>query len=389
MLMSKHTMSPSSSSPSFDDALFDEGQKDPSSKKDSNCNNPVKYHSFRYSFSEGKTESFMDHTIIFNLLNSLCANFIFQLEETITPDGRQNLHYQGFIELLEKTRSSTLGKSLNSVLLGVQFQPCHDRVALKQYSMKTDTRVGGPWSNKNIYSGDDLVQISKCRRPWQEIIFQEIQQSAHDRKVICVIDIKGNNGKSKLAKFLTYRNLSLTLNYGNSRDLLYLVSKHLDKKCFLFDLTRSKPQEVHFTDLFSAIESVKNGHIQSLKYTCEYHLFTPPHTILFTNSVPDLYGVSPDRWSFYTILDQDLYFLNFKDVHSLALYQAELQSKLQGRYDSDSGTSDSDSNEKKEKISLERFNNLLYNRVRDYALCFYPCNFQSGSILHGKKRERF
>ena len=365
---------------------------DPSSTKGSKVSeNPVKYHCFRYSFpAEGqiKIEVFMDHTIILNIFHSLCVNYIFQLEETIKPDGGKNLHYQGYIELYDKTRPSTLGKSLNDLLLGVQFQSCHDRVALRQYSMKSDTRVGGPWSNKNIYSGEDLAIISKTRRPWQEIIFQEIQQPAHDRKVLCVIDILGNNGKSKLAKFLTYRNLCLTLNYGNSRDLLYLVSKHLDKKCFLFDLTRSKPHEVHFTDLFSAIESVKNGHIQSLKYLCDYHLFTPPHTILFTNSVPDLYGVSPDRWSFYTIYDQELYFLNFKDVHSLALYQSELFTKLQGRYDSSSGTSGGDGSDEQEKISLERFNNLLDSRVRFFATSSYPCKFQSGVILHGKKKER-
>lgn len=347
--------------------------------------NPVKNHSFRFTFCDDKrTPNFRDHTIIIEIFSKLCSYWLFQLEETKSGD-KINLHYQGSIELINKTRSSTLGKSLNHVLFGVQFQPAYDSVLLQRYCMKDDTRIAGPWSSELSYTGQDLTCIIKQRLPWQEVIYQCVQQPPDSRKILVVIDVLGNSGKSKLAKFLVFRGLCLSLNFGNARDLLYLISKHLTKTCFLFDLTRSRPADVHMSDLFCAMESVKNGHIQSLKYQCNYSLFDPPHVLLFTNSIPDLHSVSSDRWSFFTVLDGELYHLSFSTIHDLAIYQGELLSKLQGRYDSGG----SDGSETGDKISYERYSNLLHNAVRTKALVSYPCNFHGGAIVFGKKKDRF
>lgn len=110
---------------------------------------------------------FHDYSYLENIIRDISVSYIFQLENTEGSEGKKNLHYQGFIQLSEKSRSSTLGKSLNTKLFGIQFSHCHDSYALKKYCMKEDTRVLGPWSSEHIYVGKDLERIRSSKYDWQ------------------------------------------------------------------------------------------------------------------------------------------------------------------------------------------------------------------------------
>ena len=83
--------------------------------------------------------------------------WIFQLER---GEESGTLHYQGYIQLKEKTRPRCWASSLHAQYHGISARPSstNGRDALKNYVMKEDTRVDGPWCDPSmtVYTGEDL-----------------------------------------------------------------------------------------------------------------------------------------------------------------------------------------------------------------------------------------
>lgn len=347
-----------------------------SMKKNPKIENPVKYHSFRWTFiNETKTPNFYKTESLLKIIKTISKTFIFQLESTTNDQNKQNVHYQGFIEVKQKTRPSTLGKTLNDSLFGIQFQHCVDQMALKKYVMKNETRIKGPWSSnpEECYLGNDLKQINSEMYHWQKICFDMLHFQPDDRIVTCILDIRGNVGKSKFCKLLTFKNLALTLNYAKTHDLLFLISENTDKTAFVFDLSKSKPQDASMTDLFAAVEQTKNGYIISTKFKPKCCVFEPPHVILFSNSVPSLYGISLDRWRFYTVSDKtkELFHLTVEEVFDISTEQKILEEKLHAK-------------DKNEKITYSELLEILNSKVQTIIKYRNRCelNKKTGHIFH-------
>ena len=229
----------------------------------------------------------------------MCATYIFQLEDTT-----DNLHFQGYINLKTKTRAKTLAKSLNDRFPGIEIRPSSTGgiYALKNYCMKDETRVAGPWADKEVYMGQDLPTELL---PWQQKLKDYILGPVNPRELIWVYDEGGNSGKSAFCKYMSFHFKTLKLTYGNAGDLLNLVSKKAGRRGYLFDLTRTKPSQFSSTDLYSAMEDVKNGHFINTKYETDEILMIQPHIVVFANRLPESNAVSADRWTIVTIPDTD------------------------------------------------------------------------------------
>lgn len=179
---------------------------------------------------------------------------------------------------------------------------------LKEYCMKEESRIAGPWQiiPGDIYMGEDIITRDMLW-PWQTnllILIEEFKIEAArkrfaKRDVIFVADTKGSAGKSSFCKFLHFHNLAGVFGYGSPRDLMYEVISQPPKLVYLFDLTRARPQDSSFADTCSAIENLKNGTIHNLKYRVETRLQKPALVIVFANFVPtdsQKSMLSMDRW---------------------------------------------------------------------------------------------
>lgn len=231
-------------------------------------------------------------------MQASCKKWVFQLEDTV-----DNLHFQGYINVNEKVRAKTLAKSLNDDFRGIEIRPASGsgKLALQKYCMKVDTRVDGPWADHKIYMGQDLPVVLY---PWQQKLCDYIKGPVNRRELIWVYDPDGNKGKSAFCKYMSFHHGCLKLTYGNSGDLLNLVSKRPGQRAYLFDLTRTKPQLFSTQDLYSTMEDVKNGHFVNTKYETEEVLMDVPHVIVFANQYPEFNCVSEDRWTIVTVPDQ-------------------------------------------------------------------------------------
>lgn len=176
--------------------------------------------------------------------------------------------------------------------------PTVGRDIVKNYCMKEDSRVQGPWSDRKIYQGKDLPSQLW---PWQEEVLHRCQAEPDNRTVNCIIDTVGNTGKSVFCKLMGFKHGALVLPWGRTSDLLNLVCKMGHKEIYLFDLSRSKPQDWARDDISAAIESIKNGYIVNTKYETSLVYQDPSHVWCFSNQAPNLSSLSRDRWKFWEI----------------------------------------------------------------------------------------
>lgn len=171
-------------------------------------------------------------------------------------------------------------------------------LALKQYCLKTDTRVRGPWHDGSHYIGEDLIQQLY---PWQEEIRDAITGRTDPRTINVLLDTTGGIGKSAFCKYMCWHHKTPVLGWGRTGDLLHLVSKMPNRSAYIFDLSRSKPQDWGRDDICAAMEGIKNGLFINTKYECTQVIMKTPHIWIFTNHVPNISAMSRDRWIFYTI----------------------------------------------------------------------------------------
>lgn len=221
-----------------------------------------------------------------------CKKWIYQLEQCPTTGTK---HFQCLFNLTDKRRDYEMRKLLNdNCFKGAKADPASNqgKEQLKSYCMKTDSRVAGPWASTNIYLGKDLI----CQlRPWQQEIVNMINTQPDPRKIYWYYDEKGGKGKSSLAKYMYFHHKVLTLSIGKASDLLNLVFKMQGRKMYVFDISRTVPRAM-MTEIYMALESIKNGYFVNTKYDTGVCIMETPHIVVFSNMRPKEEALSKDRW---------------------------------------------------------------------------------------------
>jgi len=260
---------------------------------------------------------------------------VWQLEE-----GEQNtLHVQGYAEF---SRGVTWA-GINRALTDADWPAAHcearmgNRDQAREYCMKEDTRVAGPWErgtfsnqqgkrndlesacavlrqtkslkataeafpavfvrcHKGLSALQDILGLEDVPsdadfipRPWQQKIIDLVSVPPNDRNIIWVVDNAGNNGKSRLARHLVCEHEAIILE-GRLQDMAYGYNK---QPIVVIDVTRAAAENL--THLCSFAEKLKNGMLYSTKYEPKQKLFKPPHVVFFANVPPPLDVWTPDR----------------------------------------------------------------------------------------------
>lgn len=267
--------------------------------------------SFRYSLpsdwklGDGQETIRLGNTLQNYLVETLdVSKYCFQLECTRAendPKGA-NYHFQGCFSLKRKVRVSTLCKKLNFTRWrGMEISPVHSKTCVERYSTKTESRVDVKytWSDEvevQLYNGTDLPDVLLH---WQSVLESYIKGVIDDRRILWIYDPVGAGEKSRFCKYMDWCYRTVTIGYSSSVDALYTVSKTKNARAYLFDLTRTKPKLFSNGDLYSTLESVKNGHFMNSKYESKVVLMDVPHVVVFSNQLPELESLSQDRWCIY------------------------------------------------------------------------------------------
>lgn len=272
-----------------------------------NSENQVYIVSARWSTWSGMTDEEMKvfeklgHEHLIKNWLSKEDRYIFQLEK---GEETERLHYQIFCGLKNKKRTKTLAITLNEKFKGIEISACstQGKEALATYCMKPE-KIAGPWSDKPIPKNKHL----KLKLwPWQIKIEEILKEEADDRTIMWICDKQGGNGKTMFSKYLIGKYKAGYSSWAKTSDILNNVSKNMGRSIYIFDLTKMKPQDFGKNDIYSAMEQIKNGIVCNTKYECSTKLMDSPHVLIFSNQMPELTGLSADRWKIWNLENKGL-----------------------------------------------------------------------------------
>lgn len=243
-------------------------------------------------------------------------------------------HWQGYAEF---TRAVNLG-TVRRWLPRAHWEPRRGtRDQARDYAMKEDTRVGGPWergefeqrrgqrsdieavrdaikdgaSKREIYemypdvaakyprfvdnyasmvkmdAVEKLVNID-YKYPWQAKLVEMVEAEPSDRELLWVFDPVGNKGKTFMSKHLVDKYGAFYSNGGKGVDICYAYQ---GERVVVFDYVRDSEAFVNY----GVIEQLKNGILFSHKYESGMKRFAIPHVMIFANFRPDVLKFSADR----------------------------------------------------------------------------------------------
>lgn len=169
------------------------------------------------------------------------------------------------------------------------------------------------------YKGKDIEMLNEKRNwyEWQlklyDMIFDKLDRikDSVEREIIFIEDPKGNGGKSTFWKWLYIHNQEEIgiLSEASTSQLKGTIVNLGEKKLYIVDLPRNNSQQ-GTTDLLNALESLKNGLINTSMYgSAEILYMAPPWIVITGNSMPSG-SWTPDRWKVFEITNNK----DWKDV---------------------------------------------------------------------------
>lgn len=233
-----------------------------------------------FTFNNYDKESIDYLCIVFNRIK---CQYVFGEElgeENKTP------HLQGQIKLCTKQRLSWLTK----IDPRIHWSETRHLSASVDYCQKDGTVHTNMKLEKWVNPYVGVVW-----KPWQSDILKLVQSTPDSRSVHWFWESTGNVGKSFLTKYLIMRFNALVVS-GKATDIFHQIAKREDEglstTIAVLDIPRT---QLGFLS-YQAIESLKNGYINSGKYEGGQYITDPVHVICFANEPPQFDMMSRDRW---------------------------------------------------------------------------------------------
>lgn len=253
-------------------------------------------------------QHYSDQHAVAAALRPWCKKFVFQLER-----GAQTgfMHYQCRVSLITRLAETTV---LNRVKAGEMpnghWSPTSGEEAKKSqfsYVMKAETKVDGPWSDKDLQEPPkktrQLLEFEGYQKyPWQLQVI-ELCKTHDNRSITLVFDRHGCNGKSILAEYLEYHGIACELPPMRSmEDLMQCVHGQNKAKAYIIDMPRGMKKD-KLAEFYAGLECIKNGRCYDKRYAFKKDRFDRPQIIVFTNHLPKFDLMSMDRWVIYEIME--------------------------------------------------------------------------------------
>ena len=242
-------------------------------------------------------------------MRTYCKRWCFQ-KESGAETGY--VHYQCRISLISKKRLNNMITWMASTMTGVHVTATSNPTFYagnEFYVMKEDTRIEGPWSDRediNMTKIPSRLRAEPTWRPWQKQVLDIAAEEPNDRTINVIYDCVGKKGKSFLTLWMMSRNMCERIpQQKDARDIMRMVMNLPKRKTYFIDLPRGTSHRDQHT-IYAAIEEIKNGYCYDDRYSFKREMFEPPHVFVFTNSYPDLSLLSRDRWVFWQIINNEL-----------------------------------------------------------------------------------
>jgi hypothetical protein len=241
------------------------------------------------------------------MLRPLFKKWTFQKERGDTG----YLHFQGRGSLFKKRRGVELKKLLEQYSMGdMHCSPTvtDNTIGDSFYVIKLDTRVEGPWCDKDVqrFIPWQYQNLMNRLHPYQTKIWDsaDIRDARTINYLFCP---NGNQGKSTLASLCDLHGRGMDLPPVNDAEKLIesvcdilIAKEERDPKIVFIDMPRAMDKR-KLGGMYSAIEQIKKGKVYDMRYSYKEWWFNSPQIWVFGNHMPDLSMLSADRWKIWSI----------------------------------------------------------------------------------------
>lgn len=241
-----------------------------------------------------------------------CKHWFYQLER-----GKDcgKLHFQIRISLKNRVRASffaNAAKEINAIK-ACDFRPesVNGEKMSKFYHMKRDTRVEGPWSDKDAIPFIPSYWDSTPTFVWHAEA-RRLLDEATGRQLVLVVDKKGGRGKTALTRLLVKEGAKEVPSFlGTAKDIMRASYAVLDgtnperTQTLVIDIPRSqtKCQKDFWYHAATALEKVKDGVQVEDRYHFQTFYSQPPRIIAFCNDPPPHDALTHGRWLILSLDD--------------------------------------------------------------------------------------
>lgn len=136
------------------------------------------------------------------------------------------------------------------------------------------------------------LRVGEMREGWQQELEQELEDPAHDRKIIFYVDPVGGAGKTWFQQnYMTTHEDGQVLSVAKRDDIAHTIDPL--KRVFFFNVPRTQMEFISY----SILEQMKDRMVFSPKYDSrmKYMQFCP-HVVVFSNEHPDETKLTEDRF---------------------------------------------------------------------------------------------
>lgn len=254
------------------------------------------------------------HLEVVAALTPIAKHFVFQKERC---DKTQRIHWQVRLSLHKKKRASECIKYVIPQFPGhwtVTTLAVHDNPNQFNYVMKADTRIEGPWSEKDVPAERPpetrMVKAmmshfeANSLYPYQQYCFDQSTEYNH-RWIDLFLDQTGHLGKSAFCEWLEYMGKAVEVPpLRDMQDLVGFVMDMPESTCYMIDMPRGMKKD-KLAEFYAGIETMKNGYLYDKRYHGRKKRIERPRIFIFTNTVPVLDLLSADRWRIWHLQDKE------------------------------------------------------------------------------------
>lgn len=222
-------------------------------------------------------------------LNSLILsfkNYQYIIGKEVGDNGTP--HLQGYIE----SKNQITFERMKKILPRAHIEQA---IASKDDNIKYCSKENDFITNFKIKKEFEMVEMEPITlRGWQIDALKMIKPCK--RTIHWIYDIKGNTGKSTFCRYILeeYKDV-IYFSGGRESDIAYqVIESGFNPKMCLFDFTRNTDKQ---SISYSALETLKNGMVNTPKYKGGFKIFPNPHIVVCANFAPKLDALSADRWN--------------------------------------------------------------------------------------------
>lgn len=249
-------------------------------------------------------------------LNQYTKTYCFQLERGLSdpgnPQATERLHFQGRLSLKVKERLSTLIAKFPQSLKGTHWMITSSaNMENNFYVMKEDSRVMGPWMDKDLYVPLQWrAPLVYTERPWQKSL-SELLKLWSPRVIHCVLDKRGGIGKSTCIGLLMTRHGAVYIpsTMGTADKMMQSMYAQCPQENGLVVINLPRGiTDAEQAEVAKATELGKDGIMYDWRNKFRLKVVDSPGVCVFMNKPSDAFigACSLDRWKFYHINQDEL-----------------------------------------------------------------------------------